>query len=45
MMNMIADDYSSFAEIIDEQNEASLDEDDDDIDLTEENEQPSNEQS
>jgi hypothetical protein len=43
--DMIADDYSSFAEIIDEQNEASLDEDVDDIDLTEESEQPSNEQS
>jgi hypothetical protein len=42
---MIADDYSSYAEIIDEQNEASLDEDVDDIDLTEESEQPLNEQS
>ncbi|CAF2493590.1 unnamed protein product [Rotaria sp. Silwood2] len=39
---MISDDYSSYAEIIDEQNEASLDEDADDIDYTE---QPSNEQS
>ncbi|CAF1055609.1 unnamed protein product [Rotaria sordida] len=39
---MIADDYSSYTEIIDEQNEASLDEDIDDIDFTE---QPSNEQS
>jgi hypothetical protein len=37
---MIADDYSSFAEIIDE----SIEEDDDDIDLIEESEQASNEQ-
>ena len=43
--DMIADDYSSFAEIVDEQNEASLDEDIDDVDLIEESEQPSNEQS
>jgi hypothetical protein len=42
---MMADDYSSFAEIVDEQNEASIDEDVDDIDLTEESEQLSNEQS
>ncbi|UJR25299.1 hypothetical protein I4U23_006651 [Adineta vaga] len=35
---MMADDFSSFAEIIDEQNDASLDEDIDDVDLTEENE-------
>ncbi|CAF0808247.1 unnamed protein product [Adineta steineri] len=43
--DMIADDYSSFAEIVDEQNEGSLDEDVDDTDLTEESEQqPSNEQ-
>ncbi len=38
---MITDDYSSFAEIVDEQNEASLDEDD----LIEESEQPLHEQS
>lgn len=36
------DDYSSFAEIVDEQNEASADEDIEDIDFTE---QTSNEQS
>lgn len=41
----MADDYSSYAEILDEQNDASLDEDVDDIDLTEQSEQPSNEQS
>jgi len=40
----MTDDYSSFAEIIDEQNETGLEEEDDDIDLTEENEQASNEQ-
>jgi hypothetical protein len=40
---MIADDYSSFAEIVDEQNEASLDDEIDDIDLTEEGEQLLNE--
>jgi hypothetical protein len=40
---MIADDYSSYAEIVDEQNEASLDEDD--LDLIEDSEQPIHEQS
>jgi len=40
---LMAEDYSSFAEIIDEQNDTGLDEDDD-IDLTEDNEQVSNEQ-
>jgi hypothetical protein len=38
---MNIDDYSSFAEIIDDQNEASVDED---IDFIEESEIPSNEQ-
>ncbi|CAF4658402.1 unnamed protein product [Rotaria sp. Silwood1] len=38
----IADDYSSYTEIVDEPNEASLDEDVDDIDFIE---QPSNEES
>jgi len=41
---LIADDYSSFAEILDEQNDTGLEEDEDDIDLIEENEQVSNEQ-
>ncbi|CAF0820751.1 unnamed protein product [Adineta steineri] len=44
---MIPDDYSSYAEIIDEQNDTSIkeeDDDDDDIDLIEENEQISYEQ-
>ena len=41
--DMIADDYSSFAELIDEQNEASLDDDADDLDPIDESEQPSNE--
>jgi hypothetical protein len=41
---MIADDYSSFAEIIDEQNDVGLEDDDDEIDFIEENEQASNEQ-
>jgi hypothetical protein len=42
---LMADDYSSFAEIIDEQNDTGLEEDDDDeIDLIEDNEQVSNEQ-
>jgi hypothetical protein len=42
--DMIADDYSSFAEIIDEQNDVGLQDDDDEIDFIEENEQASNEQ-
>jgi hypothetical protein len=42
---LMAEDYSSFAEILDEQNETGLEEDDDDdIDLIEDNEQVSNEQ-
>ncbi|CAF0853598.1 unnamed protein product [Rotaria sp. Silwood1] len=41
---MIANDYSSFAEIIDEQNDLGLEEDDDEIDLNEESEHALNEQ-
>lgn len=47
---LMADDYSSFAEILDEQNETGLDDDndgdgdDDDVDLTEDTEQVSDEQ-
>jgi hypothetical protein len=41
---LIADDYSSFAEIIDEQNDTGLEDDDDEIDLIEGSEQVSNEQ-
>lgn len=42
---MIANDYSSFAEIIDEQNDlVAEDDDDDEIDLNEESEHTSNEQ-
>jgi hypothetical protein len=40
-----ADDYSSYAEQVDEQNEASADEDIDDMDLTEESEEATHEQS
>ena len=41
---LLADDYSSFAEILDEQNDTGLEDDDDDTDLIEDNEQGSNEQ-
>lgn len=40
----IANDYSSFAEIIDEPNALAVEEDDDDIELNEESEHASNEQ-
>ncbi|CAM4904424.1 unnamed protein product [Rotaria socialis] len=42
---IIANDYSSFAEIIDEQHDLGVEEDDDEIDLNEESEHASNEQS
>ncbi|CAM4755851.1 unnamed protein product [Rotaria magnacalcarata] len=42
---IIANDYSSFAEIIDEQHDLGVEEDDDEIDLNEESEHTSNEQS
>ena len=43
--DMVGNDYSSYGEVIDEQNEASGDEDVDDVDLTEEGEQEAQEQS
>ncbi|UJR23612.1 hypothetical protein I4U23_026599 [Adineta vaga] len=44
--DLMTDDYSSYAEILDEQNDAGIEDDDDDdeIDLVEDNEQVSNEQ-
>lgn len=42
---MMTDEYSSFQEVVDEQNDASFDEDVDDADLIEESEQPFDEQS
>lgn len=42
--DMIADDYSSFAELVDDpNNEGSLDEDEDDLDLADESKLPSEE--
>lgn len=42
---MLTNDYSSYSEMLDEQNDVSVDEDADDIDLIDESEQPINEQS
>lgn len=41
---LIGNDYSSFGEVVDEQNEASADEEVDETDLTEDIEQETNEQ-